>query len=473
MSQENVRSKNSESLFEKIFKLKENKTDIKTEVLAGITTFLTMAYILFVNPNILKMAGMNSAGVLGEGAAKITTADPVVASVFMATCVAAAAGSILLGLLANLPFAVASGMGLNAFFTFTVVMGMKHTWQEALAAVFISGVVFFSICVTPLLNILVKALPKNIKLAITGGIGLFIALVGLKSGGIIVDNPDTLVGFGNVTNPAVLLTIIGIIVTAILLALNVKASMLIGIIVTTLIGIPMGITHKITNIFQMPPSMSPTFLKMDFAGLLFGGDKGILATILSIVLVVITITLVDLFDSVGTLIGTASRAGLVNEDGTVKNVNKAMMAASFGVVIGASCGTSTMTTYVESTAGIAQGGRTGLTSVTVGVLFIAAMFLTGIVGIVPAQATAPALVIVGVLMLSAVSEIDFSDFTESVPVFFIIAMMPFTYSIANGISIGLIMYPIMKIFTGRWKEVHPIVYVLAVLFIIRYLALPH
>ena len=465
----------NQSFLDKIFKLKENGTSVKTEVLAGLTTFLTMAYILFINPNILKMAGMNAEGALGDAAANFTTAtDPVVASVFMATCISAAVGSILMGLFSNLPFGLAPGMGLNAFFTFTVVLGMGHTWQQGLAAVFISGVVFFIICVTPLLDIMVRALPKNIKLAITGGIGLFIALVGLKSGGLIVDNPDTLVAFADVTKPAVLLTVIGIIITAILMALNVKASMLLGIIATTLIGIPMGITNtQVGNIFAMPPGMSDTFMKMDFKGLLGAGDNGIFVAILSVIMVVITITLVDLFDSIGTLVGTASKAGLVNEDGTVKNMNKAMMAASFGIIIGSVCGTSTINTYVESSSGVAQGGRTGLTAVTVGILFIVAMFFTGLVGIVPAQATSPALVIVGVLMLSAVSEIDFSDFTEAVPVFFIIAMMPFTYSIANGISIGLIMLPIMKLVTGKGKEVHPVVYVLAVLFILRYIALPH
>ncbi len=465
----------NKSFLEKVFKLKENGTSVKTEILAGITTFLTMAYILFINPNILKMAGMNSAGAVSDAAANFTTAnDPVVASVFMATCVSAAVGCVLMGLFSNLPFALAPGMGLNAFFTFTVVLGMGHTWQEGLAAVFISGVVFFIICVTPLLDIMVKALPKNIKLAITGGIGLFIALVGLKSGGLIIANPDTLVGFADVTQPAVLLTVIGIIITAILMALNVKASMLLGIVATTLIGIPMGITNtSVGNIFAMPPGMSETFMQMDFKGLLGAGDKGIFVAILSVIMVVITITLVDLFDSIGTLVGTANKAGLVNKDGTVKNMNKAMMAASFGIIIGSVCGTSTINTYVESSAGVAQGGRTGLTSVTVGILFVVAMFFTGLVGMVPAQATSPALVIVGVLMLSAVSEIDFSDFTEAVPVFFIIAMMPFTYSIANGISIGLILLPIMKLVTGKGKEVHPVVYILAVLFILRYIALPH
>ncbi|MEG2538343.1 MAG: NCS2 family permease [Clostridium sp.] len=474
MSQANLEANQSGGFLDKFFKLKENGTDVKTEILAGLTTFLTMAYILFVNPSVLREAGMNLAGAVGADAVAFTTLnDPVVASVYMATCISAAAGSILMGLLANLPFALASGMGLNAFFTYTVVLGMGHTWQEGLAAVFISGIVFFIICVTPLLDIMVKALPKNLKLAITGGIGLFIALLGLKNGGIVISNQSTYVAFGDVTDPAVLITVIGIVITAALMALNVKASMLLGIIATTLIGIPMGQTHVTSEVFSMPPGMSETFMKMDFAGLLGSGDKGIGVAILSVVMVVITITLVDLFDSIGTLVGTATKAGLVNKDGTVKNMNKAMMAASFGIIIGSVCGTSTINTYVESSSGVAQGGRTGLTAVTVGCLFIASMFLIGIVGMVPSQATAPALIIVGVLMLSAVSEIDFSDFTEAVPVFFIIAMMPFTFSIANGISIGLIMLPVMKVITGRAKEVHPIVYVLAALFILRFIVLPH
>ncbi|KZL92206.1 NCS2 family permease [Clostridium magnum] len=462
------------SFLESFFKLKENKTNVRTEILAGVTTFITMAYIIFVNPNILKLAGMNSANAVGDAAGKFAVgSDPIVSAVFVATCLAAAVGTFIMGFYANLPFAQAPGMGLNAFFTFTVCMTLKFTWQQALSAVLISGILFIIITVTLIREKIVDAIPQNLKFAISGGIGLFIALIGLKSGGIIVANPSTLVGFGNFTQPGTLLTLIGIVITGILMAKNVKGSILIGIILTTIIGIPMGITSlSNVHVFSAPPSLAPTFAAFDFAGLLSKGGGSILGAILIVIMVVITICLVDLFDTIGTLVGTATKAGMVDENGKVLRMKKALICDAVATTAGSVLGTSTVVTYVESTAGVTAGGRTGLTSVTVGVLFILSLFFSGLVGIVPGQATAPALIIVGVLMLGAVKNIDFSDFTEALPSFFAIAIMPFSYSIANGIAAAMIFYPIVKVATGRHKELHPIVYILALLFILRFILLP-
>lgn len=462
------------SFLESYFKLKENKTNVKTEILAGVTTFITMAYIIFVNPNILKLAGMNSANAIGDAAGKFTVgSDPIVSAVFVATCLAAAVGTFIMGFYANLPFAQAPGMGLNAFFTFTVCMTLKFTWQQALSAVLISGILFIIITVTSIREKIVDAIPQNLKFAISGGIGLFIALIGLKSGGIIVANSSTLVGFGNFTQPGTLLTLIGIVITGILMAKDVKGSILIGIIVTTIIGIPMGITSlSNVHVFSAPPSLAPTFAAFDFAGLLSKGGGSILGAILIVIMVVITICLVDLFDTIGTLVGTATKAGMVDENGKVLRMKKALICDAVATTAGSVLGTSTVVTYVESTAGVTAGGRTGLTSVTVGILFILSLFFSGLVGIVPGQATAPALVIVGVLMLGAVKNIDFGDFTEALPSFFAIAIMPFSYSIANGIAAAMIFYPVVKIATGRHKELHPIVYILALLFILRFVLLP-
>ena len=463
------------SIFEKLFKLSENNTTVKTEIIAGITTFITMAYIIFVNPNILKFSGMNLPGIKGEGAAAFTALnDPVVASVFAATCLAAAVGTFVMAFYANLPFAQAPGMGLNAFFTFSVCLTLGYTWQQALSAVFISGILFIIITLTSIREKIVDALPQNLKLAISGGIGLFIALIGFKSGGIIVGNQETLVTFGELTSASAIVTLIGIVVTAILMSRKVKGAILYGIIITAIVGIPFKITNiSDIQVFSAPPDLSYTFMQFDFPGLLgAGAAKGAFAALLSVIMVVITFSLVDLFDTIGTLVGTATKANMLDENGRVKNMNKALMSDAIATTAGAIMGTSTVVTYVESTAGVAEGGRTGLTSATVGVLFLCSLFFSGLVGIVPAEATAPALVIVGVLMMGAVSKIDFSDFTEALPAFFTIAIMPFSYSIANGIAAGIIFYPIVKVVTGKHKEVSPIVYILAVLFIIRFVVLP-
>ncbi|MGY0372351.1 NCS2 family permease [Clostridium sp. JNZ J1-5] len=469
----NKTSTGKESLFERIFKLSENRTSVKTEVIAGLTTFITMAYALLVIPNILKFSGMNAAGLKGDAAATLTALnDPVIGSAFAGTCIASAIGTIIMALYANLPFAVAPGIGLTAFFSYSVCLTLGYTWQQALAAVLVSGILFIIITVTSIREKIVESLPENLKLAITGGIGLFIALIGLKSGSVIVADPGTLIKFGDFTNKSTLLTIIGIVIMGILMARNVRGGMLISIIVTTIIGIPMGITKASEiQVFSMP-ALGDTFMAFDFKGLLSHGGSGFIGAITSIFMVVITFSLVDLFDTIGTLVGTAQKANMIDKDGKVKNMRKALLSDAVATTISAFFGTPTMATYVESTAGIAEGGRTGLTTFVVGILFFLSLFFGGLVGIVPAEATAPALVIVGVLMLGAVKEINFDDFTEALPAFFTIAIMPFSYSIANGIAAGIIFYPIMKLATKRSKEVHPIMYILAALFILRFWMLP-
>lgn len=463
------------SFLDSFFKLKENNTNVKTEIIAGITTFITMAYIIFVNPSILMQAGMNSKGLMGDAAVKAGLSainDPVVASVFAATCIAAAIGTLVMALYANLPFAQAPGMGLNAFFTYSVCLTLGYTWHQALAAVFVSGILFIIITVTSIREKIVDALPHNLKLAISGGIGLFIALIGLKSGGIIVSSPATLVSFGKFTDPHAIVTLIGIAITGILMSRGVKGSILLGILLTTLVGIPLGITHvagiTLGSLVSAPPSLAPTFFSFDFGGLLRVGKAGAVGALSSIVMVVLTFSLVDLFDTIGTLVGTAQKAKMLDADGRVKNMNKALLSDALATTFGSILGTSTVVTYVESTSGISEGGRTGLTSFVTAMLFILALFCSGLVGIVPAEATAPALVIVGVLMMGAVTKINFDDFTEALPAFFTIAIMPFSYSIANGIAAGIIFYPIVKLATGKRKDVHPIVYILAILFIIRF-----
>ncbi|MDD7794538.1 NCS2 family permease [Clostridium sp. 'White wine YQ'] len=461
------------NFFERVFKLKENKTNVKTEVLGGFTTFVTIAYALLVIPNILKLGGMNSLGLKGDEAANLTIAsDPIIGSAFASVCIAAAVGTLIMAFYANMPFVLAPGLGLVSFFTFNICLKLGYTWQQGLAAVSVSGILFIVITLTSIREKIVYAMPQNLKYAITAGIGLFISLIGLKNGGIIVANPATLVAFGDFKNGAVILTIIGIIIIGILMARNIKGAMLIGIIITTIIGIPMGIT-KLSGIqvFSLPP-IGQTFFAQDFKGLLSHNGGGVLGAALTIFMVVITLSLVDLFDTLGTLVGTAQTSGMLDENGEAKNLRKSLFSDAVATTIGGALGTTTLATVVESSAGIAAGARTGLSNVVVSILFALSLFFSGLIGIVPQSATAPALIIVGVLMLSSVKEIDFSDFTEALPAFFTIAMMPFTYSIANGIAVGIIFYPIMKLLTGKRKDVHPIMYVLALLFILRFILMP-
>ncbi|MBM7616026.1 NCS2 family permease [Alkaliphilus hydrothermalis] len=441
------------SFLEKQFQLKQNKTDVKTEIIAGITTFITMAYILFVNPDILSQAGMSFN------------------AVFMATALSAAIGTLIMGFYANLPFAQAPGMGLNAFFTYGVVLGMGYTWQQALAAIFVSGIVFIFLTVTGVREMIVEGIPNSLKHAIGGGIGLFIALLGFKNSGIVIGNPVTLVALANFKEPAAILGVIGVVITAILMVKRTKGALLIGIVATTLIGIPMGVTN--TQLMDFSLDITPTFMKMDFAGLLNLGEASVVGAIMSVITVVISFSLVDMFDTIGTLIGTGAKAKMLDENGKLPNMNKALLADAVATSAGAVLGTSTVTTFVESAAGVAEGGKTGLTAVTTGVLFLFSIFLAPFALMVPGAATAPALIIVGVLMMGSVRNVNFDDFSEALPAFFTIALMPFSFSIANGIAGGIIFYCITKVAAGKFKEIHPTMIVLAILFVLRFTILPH
>lgn len=459
---------------EKFFKLKEFGTDVKTEVIAGITTFVTMAYIIFVNPIILA----DPLYITGN-----EKADAIKSAVFVATCLAAAIGTLMMALYAKIPFAQAPGMGLNAFFAYTIILGMGYTFQQGLAAVFVSGVLFIIITLLGLREMIVKAIPNNIKIALTAGIGLFIALIGLKNAGLVVANDATLVSlvnFSNITDPAVLgaaLAFVGLIVIGVLYKLRVKGAILIGIAVSSILGLVFGLTDlkAAGTIVSLPPMgamFSETFFKLDFAGL-FKSDAGLFTAILNGLMIIISFTLVDMFDTIGTLIGTGKRTGYVDKDGNFPNLNKALLCDAVATTSGALLGTSTVTTYVESGSGVAEGGRTGLTSLVTGVLFILALFIAPVLGIVPGFATAPALIFVGIMMVGAIKEIELDDMTETIPAMLTIFMMPFTYSIATGIAFGLISYPILKACTGKIKEVSIVTWILALLFIIRFSILPH
>lgn len=451
----------------KFFKLQENKTTVRTEIIAGITTFMTMAYILFLNPNILSATGMDKN------------------AIFFATAIAAGFVTIAMGLVANFPIALAPGMGLNAFFATVALAGVGMPWRVALGAVFISGLIFILLTVTKVRQILVVAVPHSLKVAITVGIGLFITIIGLKLSEIMAVSanviPPTLehlnatkgqsnllffewnIGLGSLKNPAMLLCLIGLAITSALMAMRVKGSLLIGIIVTTIIGIPMGVTKIAEGFspFSLPDFSNLAVFELDIKGALSMG----------IWTVVFTFTFVELFDTFGTLVGTANKAGLIDKDGNSPKIGKAMLVDAFGVSFGALMGTSTITAYVESAAGIGEGGRTGLTAVTTGILFLLALVLAPLATLIPNAATAPALIIVGLLMVSAIKEIDFEDFTEGLPAFMCIIMMPFTYSIANGVAAGIIFYTLLKVITGKAKKVHWMMYLLFVLVVVRYLFL--
>ena len=479
-------------MLEKLFKLSENKTTVRTEIIAGVTTFMTMAYIMFVNPNIL--------GTPGTGMDK--------GAIFVATVLGAGIVTIAMGLLVNYPIALAPGMGLNAFYTYTVILGMGVKWQVALGAVFISGLIFILLTLTKVREMIVDAIPKSLKFAITAGIGLFIAFIGLKDGGIIISNQATFVGLGHVlSDPSALFAIIGLLITGILMAKRIKGAILIGVLATALLGIiptavPIfkadadvvktaqvsadknktsvieelkkvdfnyyqkndqfykGVTPLPTGISSFvsaPPSIAPTFLKLDIMGALKLGFLNIL----------LTFTFVELFDTLGTLVGTLSRAGLQDKEGKFPRIGRAMLVDATGVSFGALLGTSTLTAYIESGAGVEEGGRTGLTAVTVGVLFLASLFIAPTAGLITAAATAPALILVGVLMASSLKNIEWDDITEAIPAFLITVGMPLTFSIANGIAAGLITYTVLKVFTGKASKVHPIIYILTLLFFVR------
>lgn len=430
------------NLLEKYFNLKDNKTSIKTEVLAGVTTFMTMAYILAVNPDIMSAAGMD------KGA------------VFTATVLAAILGSLVMGLLAKLPFSLAPGMGLNAFFAFTVVTVMGYSWQFALTAVFLEGIIFLILTAFNVRELIINSIPTNIKYALSGGVGLFIAFIGLNNASVIVDNPATLVSLTNdMGNASVIVCFIGIAVSGILYALNIKGAILIGVLVSTIIGIPLGVTHMPNAVIAAPPSLEPVFWKFEWSKV-FTKDM---------LVVLFTFLFVDMFDTVGTLVGVSSKANMLTKEGKVPNVKKALFADAIATTFGAIMGASTVTTYVESAAGVAEGGRTGLTAVSTAVMFFLALFLSPIFMMIPAAATAPALFIVGLFMLSPIKKINLEDFTEAIPAFFTIIMMPLCYSIADGITFGMLSYVILKTCTGKFKEVSITMYILALLFILKFI----
>lgn len=466
-------NKQKVGFIERYFHLQQYGTTVRTEILAGATTFIAIAYILLLNPQVLADPYV----IMGDAvmAAKITN------GVFIGTCIGAFIGTILVGLYAKLPFAQAPGMGLNAFFAYTVVLAMGYTYSQALVIVFISGIFFIVITAIGLREAIIRAIPDCVKAAITPGIGLFITIVGLKNSGLVVSNSSTLVSmvdFAQWQTPGADLTaakgalvaIVGLIVMGVLHAKRVKGSILIGIIVATVAGIPLGVTQMTNFSFnigqQFSDFMEVSFLKMDFAGL-FAGES-LAQSIFTVTMLVISFSLVNMFDSIGTLLGASKQSGMLDEKGEAINMKQALMSDAISTVAGAMVGTSTVTTVVESSAGIAEGGRTGLTSVTTALLLLASIIFAPVVSIVPGAATAPALIFVGVLMLSNIRDVDFSNMIEALPAFCTIIFMPFTYSIANGIAFGLIIYTVMKLLCGQIKDVKPLCAIVALVFIIRY-----
>ncbi|MBO0727104.1 MAG: NCS2 family permease [Blastocatellia bacterium] len=424
---------------ERLFKLPENKTTIRTELAAGLTTFLTMAYIIFVNPQILSEAGVPFSGAL------------------FATCLSAAVGSLIMGLLANYPFALAPGMGLNAYFTYTVVKTMGYDWRVALGAVFISGVAFLILTLARIRAMIVDAIPMTMKTSVAAGIGLFIAFIGLKNAGVIAASPATFVTLGRVTSKPALLALGGLIVTAALMARGYRTAIIIGIFLITAASILLGLSKLPAGAIQTP-RVSETFMKLDVAGALRLGALDVIFIFL----------FVDMFDTIGSLMGLTRQAGYLTRDGKMPRVNRALLADAVATIAGSIFGTSTVVTYIESATGVSEGGRTGLTAVTVAALFVLAMFFAPIAGVIPPIATAPALIITGALMIGAVTSIKWNDMTEAAPAFLTMLAMPLTFSIANGLALGFIFYPLLKVLTGRWREASPLVYVLAGLFALRY-----
>lgn len=421
------------------FKLAENGTTVRNEILAGITTFLTMAYITFVNPAILSDAGMDFG------------------AVFVATCLAAALGTLIMGLYANYPIALAPGMGLNAFFAYGVVLGMGHSWQVALGAVFLSGILFIILSVLPVREWIINAIPKGLKLAISAGIGLFLAIIALKNAGVVIDHPATLVTLGDPLSWPVILAFLGFFVMIALDRHKVPGAVIIGILATTVAGVALGVSEW-KGLASMPPDPMPTFMQLDIAG----------AMQIGLVTIVFTFLFVDLFDTAGTLVGLAHRAGLLDEQGRLPRLGKALIADSTATAAGALLGTSTTTSYIESAAGINAGGRTGLTAVTVAVLFLLALFFSPLAQTVPPYATAPALLFVACLMTRGLAEIDWDDVTEAAPAVVTAIAMPLTFSIANGLGIGFITYAAVKILSGQAKDCPPAVYAIALLFIVKF-----
>ena len=432
---------------ENYYELSKNGTDVKTEIIAGMTTFLTMAYVLAVIPGFLREAGIPEGGL------------------YTAVCLIAMTGTLMHALFSKLPVATAPGLGLTVFFVSTVVGRMGYTWQQGLAAVTISGVVLILVTVSSVRKSVLDGLPENIKTAITAGVGLFIALIGLKSSGIIVAT-ETGLFLGSFKDNSVLLSVFGLLLMLVLMAKNVKGALIISIIATTLLGIPMGVTDLSKwHGFVLPGGVGDLFFKQDFEGLI--GKKDIFSGLINMIMIVLTISMVDFFDKIGTLLAIASRGNLYNEKGEVRNMKRALLCESSTTVISSFFGATTTSTYLECTAGIAEGGRTGLAAFSTAVLFGVSFFLSGIVSIIPGAATSPALIVVGVLMLGVVTKINFHDLTEGAPAFFAITLMPFTMSVAEGVAGAVISYVVLKLATGRRKEIKPIMYILAILFVLK------
>ena len=428
------------NFLKKAFGLNPNETKPRTEIMAGITTFLTMSYILAVNPLIFK-------GLMPDEGA-----------VFTATALAAIVGCLVMAFWGKLPYGLAPGMGLNAFFVYTICGIMEYSWQFALTAVLIEGIIFILLTVTNVREAIVNAIPINLRYAIGGGIGLFIAFIGLQSAGVVVGQAGTLVTLGDVTSGSALLALIGLVITGVLYIKKVRGAMLIGILATTIIGIPMGVTPEITGVVDLPDSIAPIFCKFEWENV-FTFDM---------LVVVFTLLFIDMFDTIGTLVGVSTKAGMIDEKGRVKNIKQAFMADAIATTVGACLGTSTTTTYVESASGVAVGGRSGLTAFTVGICFVVALFFSPLFLSIPAAATAPVLILVGLMMLEPITKIEFNDFSEAIPAFICLIAMPLTYSISNGILLGLIAYVVMNVVCGKFKKLTPTICILAVLFILKF-----
>ena len=430
------------TFLQKTFGLNPAKHSVRTEIIAGITTFLTMAYILAVNPSIF--SALESQGMPTN-------------AVFTATALAAIVGCLVMSIYAKKPFGLAPGMGLNAFFVYTVCLAMGHPWQMALTAILLEGILFILLTVTNVRKLIVDAIPVTMKRAIGAGIGLYIAFIGLKSAGIIVNSEATSVALGSFSEPAVILSIIGFLITSVLVILNVKGGMLLGIIATTLIGIPMGVTN-FNGVMSTPPSIAPIFCQFEWSQILSW----------DMVAIVFTFLFIDMFDTIGTVVGVSVKSGMVDKDGNVDGINKVLMADAVATVAGAVFGTSTTTTYIESASGVSEGGRTGLTSFTIAVCFAIALMFSPLFLAIPGAATGPVLFIVGVMMASPVRDIDWSDYSEAIPAFVTMLLMPLAYSISDGIMLGMITYTLLNALAGKLKKVSVMMWILAVLFILRY-----
>lgn len=430
----------TKTIIQKLFGINPKRTTIRTEILAGITTFLTMSYILAVNPTMFSMLDMPAG------------------AVFTSTALAAIVGSLSMAFLAKLPYGLAPGMGLNAFFVFTICGVMGYSWQFALTAVLIEGFIFIILTLTNVREAIVNAIPVNLRYAIGAGIGLFIAFIGLQSAGLVVKSDATLVNLGNITSGTALLAIIGLVVTGVLFIKKVRGAMLIGILVTTVIGIPMGLTD-FKGVVSAPESIEPIFCQFEWDNI-FSVDM---------LIVVFTLLFIDMFDTIGTLVGVSIKAGLVDKDGRVRNIKQAFLADAIATTVGACFGTSTTTTYVESASGVAAGGRSGLTAFTVAACFAVALLFSPLFLSIPSAATAPVLIIVGLLMLEPVTKMTFTDYSEAIPAFICLLMMPMSYSISNGILLGVISYVALNLLCGKARKLTPMIYILAILFVLKYI----